>query len=185
MVECIKTETEEIRECVLLLREHLNGLAICVDGVRGLPGAFETIAGRLEREVTRIDRANEARDKSRTLPKVTAVIEVPDLSTDMCRGLLEIGFDTALSAVVPQLKTVEFRNPVDKTGICSWNPPDNPFRRASTTIKEDKDCGLGGCPKHARRENAPCIEEQAKREAQSKPAPEAAPGKRWTQDGNE
>lgn len=69
---------------------------------------------------------NEARDKSHTLPpvKVKVPFVLHDLCEPMTRSLLEIGFDLALAAVVPQLKTVEFRNPGDKTGMCSWNPPD-------------------------------------------------------------
>lgn len=140
------SETERIRNLVIVAKQTLVEIPKCI-GIDRQNALILDLAMHLRD----IDEANEARDKSHDKPKLTAVIEVPDLSTDMCRGLLEIGFDTALSAVVPQIKTVRFKNADYSncerggtggfgTGMCSWNPPENPFRRASTTVKEPETC---------------------------------------------
>lgn len=91
-------------------------------------------------ELYRILDANEARARS-----VQVSIALPDLPKEVCQGLLEIGFDTALSAVVPQLAGVRLSNAdysgcESGSGMLSWHPPENPFRRASTTVKEPETC---------------------------------------------
>lgn len=128
-----KTETEIIRGKLGLMREALKHLYArwefhMRNGASGGP-----LYSTLLECVDAIDSANEARDKSRNL---SVQVAMPDLSESVCRGLLEIGFDTALAAVIPQLKTVKYKNEETKSGMCTWYPPVNPFRRESTTVQE-------------------------------------------------
>ena len=70
---------------------------------------------------------HEARERSRTLSGVS--VTVPLYTEEHYKALLEIGFDLALQAVGPQLKTV-----VSARGTIAWTPPENPFRRESTAV---------------------------------------------------
>ncbi len=131
MVEVNKpTETEIIREAVVNAKHALGFVEL--DHMKR-----DEACKALRSLLARIDEANEARDKSRTLPPIEFKTDQFSVQAAVegavCVGL-EIGFDTAVQACIPQLKTVK----IDR-GMTSWNAPVNPFRREGTTITENKD----------------------------------------------
>jgi len=111
------SETAIIREQIASAREHLMALASYPEPTRREAARHEE---HIANVLTEIERANDARDKSR---KLSFDVTMRDLMEPMVKALLSQGFELALAAVVPQLKTVV------KSGNCTcWTPPVNPFR---------------------------------------------------------
>lgn len=119
-----KTETEIIRSAVQTAR---HAMRVLMGQASSQLTAGELRLG-LAVALDEIEQANEARDKSRKL-SVDFQMQVPDLSKEVCRGLLEIGFDTGSNALALCFDggPAELRTLV------------NPFRRESTTVQEPPD----------------------------------------------
>lgn len=116
-----------------IIREQVKRAIRYVMALNGSPGARyainptrHAVIQGLGEALGLIQRANEARDKSR---KLYVEMQVPDLSKEVCRGLLEIGFDTGSNALALCFDggPAELRTLV------------NPFRRESTTVQEPPD----------------------------------------------
>lgn len=114
------TETEIIRAQIALGRQAINDAMTTLAEGSSKQYVYECCLQALERRLGDIERANEARDKSRTL---SVAFTAYDFTQPLVTALLSQGYELALRDVVPCLKTV-------KTGpgsILSWNPPINPF----------------------------------------------------------
>jgi hypothetical protein len=115
---------EALRRAIVALQDNPTA---------GNCGAAIQIANELETNVTR---------QLGPIPFTIA----PDLTQDMVKALLAEGFDLALSAVVPQLKTVRLAG-----SMIAWDPPENPFRypeRASECTCLNAGALLSDCPVH-------------------------------------
>jgi hypothetical protein len=112
------TETEIIGTTIVSMREVLRA-----------PGALTSVeVNALFHLINDIEKANEARDKSR---KLSIDVTAYDFTEPMVRALLSQGFDVAIAAVVPQLKTV-----VKSGNVMAWVPPENPFQRSAAPTSE-------------------------------------------------
>ena len=119
------TEVERIREGikrVLALLDQAYEETVTGNGV--LTEAAKELAA-----IHLLNETRGAREKARTLPPLMVSITSDEESI---KSLLAIGFDLALSAVVPQLDTYT----IGPHGLATWEPPINPFRRESTRETE-------------------------------------------------
>lgn len=119
------TETERIRNLLIVAKQTLIEVQKSIGNARR-----DALIIDLATHLRDIDEANEARDKSRTLSGVTATIQLPEMPKEICQGLLEIGCDVGIA----EAAQVFGGSPSEIARVL------NPFRRASTTILESKQC---------------------------------------------
>lgn len=115
------TEQKKPTETEIIRGQCLEALEACAELFDRWVNNDKVLKIRQALEMIQV--ANERRDKSRILPAVQ--VTVKDLTPEVCRSLLEIGFDLG------NRETVNAAMCGNVEGLT------NPFRRASTTITEE------------------------------------------------